>query len=323
MILITGGLGFIGSHTTRALLDLGKSCVVGQRRVDTIPAFLGAEVGDRLMVEQLDVEQRSDLERIGARHPITGVIHLADTTASRLWRRAGEDAPLALDGLFDGLTNVLQAAHDWGVSRVTVASTIGVYGGLAPGLWNEAAPLPQRALHAIPTAKRCSELLGAFLGGELGVEVISVRPSAIWGPGGRASSRFFALPGLVHAALGLGPPPEPPVYADDGGDLCYVRDCARAIALVQCATALNHTIYNIGSGRLTTNQEIVAALERHVPGTAPSLRHGRTPGSDSPDPLLDLARLQADTGYAPEYDIDRGITEYVESLRSAASHLGG
>lgn len=28
MILITGGLGFIGSHTTRALLDLGESCVL-------------------------------------------------------------------------------------------------------------------------------------------------------------------------------------------------------------------------------------------------------------------------------------------------------
>ena len=32
MILITGGLGFIGSHTTRALLDLGESCVLVQRR---------------------------------------------------------------------------------------------------------------------------------------------------------------------------------------------------------------------------------------------------------------------------------------------------
>jgi UDP-glucose 4-epimerase len=321
VILVTGGFGFIGRHTTRALLDLGESCVVGQRRVGTIPEFLAPDLGGRLLVEGLDVGRRAELERIGRTHPITGIVHLADATATRLWRRPGENAPVALSGLFDGLTNVLEAAREWDVPRVTLASTIGVYGGLAPGLWNEATPLPQRALHAIPTAKRCSELLGAFLGGEFGVEVVSVRPSAIWGPGGRAASSFFALPGLVHAALGLGPPPEQPVYADDAGDLCYVRDCARAIALVQSASALNHTLYNIGSGRLTTNQEIVTALERNVPGTTLRLRAGRTPGSAPPDPLLDLTRLREDTGYTSEYDVDRGIAEYVESLQSAASHL--
>jgi UDP-glucose 4-epimerase len=32
MILITGSLGFIGSHTARALLDLGETCVLAQRR---------------------------------------------------------------------------------------------------------------------------------------------------------------------------------------------------------------------------------------------------------------------------------------------------
>ncbi len=40
MILITGGLGFIGSHTTRALLDLGESCVLVQRRAPELPADL-------------------------------------------------------------------------------------------------------------------------------------------------------------------------------------------------------------------------------------------------------------------------------------------
>jgi UDP-glucose 4-epimerase len=40
MILITGGLGFIGSHTARALLDLGEPCVLVQRRQPVLPNFL-------------------------------------------------------------------------------------------------------------------------------------------------------------------------------------------------------------------------------------------------------------------------------------------
>ncbi|HYB25114.1 MAG TPA: NAD(P)-dependent oxidoreductase [Solirubrobacteraceae bacterium] len=319
MILLTGGLGFIGVHTTRALLDAGESCVVAQRRDAPVPELLRPELGDQLRVEQLDVEQRPQLERIGARHSITGIVHLADATVGRLWRRPGDESELALQGLFDGLCNLVQAAHTWGVRRVTVASTIGVYGGVAPGAWSESAALSPVALHAVPTAKRCLELLVAFLGAQLQVNVVSVRPSAIWGPGGRPASSFFALPGLVHAALGLGPQPERPIYAGDAADLCYVRDCGRAIAAVQTTPTLRHNIYNVGSGRLTTNAEVVAALERHPPIASPRLRAGRSPAPPV-DPYLDLTRLREDTGFEPEYDIERGIAEYVAWLRSGAGH---
>ena len=50
MILITGGLGFIGSHTTRAMLDLGESCVLVQRRAAAVP---DAFAGRRVFVEQV------------------------------------------------------------------------------------------------------------------------------------------------------------------------------------------------------------------------------------------------------------------------------
>ncbi len=48
MILITGGLGFIGSHTTRALLELGESCVLAQRRAADAPELISGELGRRV-----------------------------------------------------------------------------------------------------------------------------------------------------------------------------------------------------------------------------------------------------------------------------------
>ncbi|MGW0659199.1 NAD-dependent epimerase/dehydratase family protein [Streptodolium elevatio] len=64
MILVTGGLGFIGSHTVRALLDLGEDCVVVQRRPRSLPAML---TGGRVAVEQADVADRDALLAIGRR----------------------------------------------------------------------------------------------------------------------------------------------------------------------------------------------------------------------------------------------------------------
>ena len=48
MILITGGLGSIGSHTARALLDLGEPVVLTAHRSTQLPEFLAGEPGGRV-----------------------------------------------------------------------------------------------------------------------------------------------------------------------------------------------------------------------------------------------------------------------------------
>jgi uncharacterized protein YbjT (DUF2867 family) len=72
MILITGGLGFIGSHTTRALLDLGESCLLIQRRAAAVPGALAGEAGRRVFAGQADITDRPAFLQIGKRHTITG-----------------------------------------------------------------------------------------------------------------------------------------------------------------------------------------------------------------------------------------------------------
>jgi len=81
MILITGGLGFIGSHVTRALLDLGESCVLVQRRTCGPSGLIAADEGTRLFVERADVSDVGALREIGDRHKITGIVHLAGGSA--------------------------------------------------------------------------------------------------------------------------------------------------------------------------------------------------------------------------------------------------
>jgi UDP-glucose 4-epimerase len=77
VILITGGLGFIGSHTARALLDLGESCLLTQHRASRLPDFLTDDVGTRALVEQLDCTDQAAFLQLGECHEITGIVHLA------------------------------------------------------------------------------------------------------------------------------------------------------------------------------------------------------------------------------------------------------
>ena len=160
MILVTGGLGFIGSHTVRALLDLGEGCVLVQRRTAGVPASLA---GAQVAVEQADITDLPALLDVGTRHKVTGIVHLA---GSMPWPPGADEPVKGARKAIGGLLNVLQAAQDWGVERVGVASTIGVYGGVtAGGPVGEDTPLPMTSGHVIPAFKKIGELLTDYLAG--------------------------------------------------------------------------------------------------------------------------------------------------------------
>ncbi|MEU8136619.1 NAD-dependent epimerase/dehydratase family protein [Streptodolium elevatio] len=310
MILVTGGLGFIGSHTVRALLDLGEDCVVVQRRPRSLPAML---TGGRVAVEQADVADRDALLAIGRRHDITGIVHLA---GSYPWPPAPEAPVEAARQAIDGLLNIAQAAQEWGVRRLGLAGTIGVYFGAEnDGPLREDAPLPPSTSAVIPTFKKIGEMLGGYLADTTGVDIVNYRISGTWGPLGHADP-FFAAPALVHAAA-RGTAPDlsdlaGPAFAEDGLDLNYVKDTGRAIALLQLADELNHRTYNVGSGRATTNAQLAEAIRKVVPDARIDLPSG----GHTPHLVLDITRLREDTGYQPEFDTDRAAADYIAWLRA-------
>ncbi|MFC3456364.1 NAD-dependent epimerase/dehydratase family protein [Amycolatopsis speibonae] len=311
MILVTGGLGFIGSHTVRALLDLGEGCVLVQRRTAEVPASLA---GAQVVVEQADIADLTALLDVGARHKITGIVHLA---GSMPWPPSPKQPVEAARKAVGSLFNIFEAARAWGVSRVGVASSIGVYAGLtSEGPLREDMPLPMTSSHPIPAFKKIGELLSDHLAGATGIDVVSYRISGIWGPGDPHGALLFAAPALVHAAV-RGTEPDlslllAPAYAEDSIDLCYVYDCGRAIALLQLADQLNHRTYNVASGRATSNAEVIAAIKKVVPDTRIVLP-ARGTGQQS---YLDITRIQQDTGYQPAYDIERATADYIAWLRA-------
>ncbi|PRY22796.1 NAD-dependent epimerase/dehydratase family protein [Pseudosporangium ferrugineum] len=310
MILVTGGLGFIGSHTVRALADAGEECVLLQRRAPQIPPHLA---GLPLHVVQADVADLDALLAVGRRYPITGIVHLA---VALPWPVTDADPIEATRGALDAFLNIVRAAQAWGVPRVVTASTIGVYGFAAAGAMTEDAPIPLAHFHAIPTFKKITELLAGHLSDVTDVDIVNARISGTWGPGGHLPDPFFAAPSLAHAAARRGEPDLSgliaPPHAEDALDLLYVKDTGRALALLQLAGKVNHSTYNVASGRATSNADVVTAIGSVEPG----FRYELPSGGGRPVSWLDITRLREDTGFEPRYDTAEAAADYIAWLRA-------
>jgi nucleoside-diphosphate-sugar epimerase len=298
VILVTGGLGMIGAHTARALVDLGHEVVITAHRRTGVPSFLAG----RVTVESLDVTDREAFLDLAGRHDISDIVHLAGTIP--------DEDPV---GFFrtdtTGLLNALDAARAWGVRRFAVASSLGVYVGRTETRWHEELPLAAVQLpHLIVAFKKAVEPLTTHGLQGSGVQPVVLRIGTIWGPLVDPESPFFHVPPFISAVL-RGEQPRP-LHADDGGDCCYAPDAGRAIALLMTAQTLHHDIYNVSSGRPFTNRELVEALQAITPGLRLDALPGRRDGPGD-DPYLDTTRLSHDTGFAPAFDVATAVADYV------------
>jgi len=298
MILVTGGLGMIGAHTARALVDLGHEVVVTSHRSGDVPSFLAGKV----TVESLDVTDRDAFLALGKRHEIRDIIHLAGSVP-------GDDPVAYLRTDMTGLLNALDAARTWSVRRFAVASSLGNYIGQTEIPWHEGLALPTAKLpHVIVAFKKAVEPLTTHSLQGTDVQPVVLRIGSTWGPLMDPESPFNAIPPYISAVL-RGDKPQP-LYADDGGDFCYAPDCGRAIALLTTAKTLRHNTYNVSSGRPFTNHELADALHAVTPGLELDVLPGRASGPGD-NPYLDITRLTDDTGFTPDFDVAKAVADYV------------
>jgi UDP-glucose 4-epimerase len=312
MILVTGGLGFIGLHTARALLDLGETCVLTQYRVAREPDFIKDEVGKRVFVEQLDVTDTDSFMAIGKKHKVDGIVHLAVPGLGAL--SPADDFRVNMNGLL----NALQAAQDWEVKRIGIASSLAVYAGIRDIPYREDMPLPMTGGNPTEAFKKSYEVLGTHFAGRTGIDLVNLRIGGIWGPLYHSMANLPSR--LVHAAVKKEQPslegPRGVPFAEDGSDMCYVKDCGRGIALLQVADKLNHRTYNVASGHPTQNKELVSAIQKVIPDFEVELPAGHAPGGSGEVPYLDLSWIREDTGFEPAFTTESAIADYISWLQA-------
>ncbi len=311
MILVTGGMGFIGMHVVKALLDAGESVVPTSHRSWRVPGIWGDVIGTRVFPETLDVASTHDAMALAVKHHVTGVVHLAMPPI------AGNNPSAEYITSMYGLINMLEAARTAGARRFVFASSNSVYGGLTAGPLREDMLLPIASNSQINAFKKSSEVLMLNWADRTGMSVAAVRPPGVFGP------LYYSLYNMAgrfcHAAVQgvkASYPPSGVPYADANADLAYVTDVAQVFARATLQQTLPNRIYNAGAGVMFTNGQLEAAVKRVVPDAKVATKPGVNPNPGPTDFYLDMTRVKADLGFTPQYDLDRGVAEYIDWLRT-------
>lgn len=309
MILITGGMGFIGLHTARYLASVGEPVVITRFRTSRTPEFLDRYLGSgQVRVAAMDVSDPFSVLGAMVEHEVTSVMHLAVPALGAV--PVGREMEVNLGGL----RNVLEAAQALGLERVTMASSVAVYAGGGDGPWKETRPLPVTSPSATSAFKKAEEVLALHYADRTGLDISCVRIGVVYGPLYHSLSNLPSR--LVHSAVR--PDVElrgRPAAAGARADLCdliYAKDCASGLGLVHLAGA-RQRIYNLGGGRAVADREVMAAVAAAVPGwSAPE------PGEDAiasgGSRYMDLAAI-TELGYEAQYPLAEGIADYAAWVR--------
>ncbi|MDA0192568.1 MAG: UDP-glucose 4-epimerase GalE [Actinobacteria bacterium] len=296
-VLVTGGAGYIGSHTVALLTQQQRDVVVldslelgTKSRIDTVPFFQGNISDERL------------IEKICKKHDITEVIHFA------AYKAVGEsmEQPLRYyNNNVGGTIDLVRALLANGVERMVFSSSAAVYGNPASVPVTEDSPLLPESVYAETKA-----VMERFLAScdAIGMRSVSLRyfnaagASADSSIGEDWSMSQNLVPLVMKAILGFSGPLN--VFGNDYPtpdgtcirDYIHVEDLADAHvkALDYLKQGGASLACNVGTGRGTSVLEVIDIAEqvsgRKVPHVITSRRAG-DPTSVYADPTLVRALL--------------------------------
>lgn len=309
-ILVTGGMGFIGSnfiryalreHPGARLVNLDKVTYAGNPRNladvadDSRYTFVRADVCDAAAVREALTTHRADQ-----------VVHFAaETHVDRSILEAGDFIRTNVEG-----TRVLlDAARTAGVRRFLHVSTDEVYGSLgASGAFTEASPLQPNSPYA--ASKTGADVLVRAYHATYGLPAIITRTCNNQGPY-QFPEKFIPLM-IVNAFRG-----EPlPIYGDGlyVREWLHVEDHCRALAAVLAAGQPGE-VYNIGSGEERANLDVAREILRLTGRPETLLTHVKDrPGHDRRY-ALDHTKICRDLGWEPKIPFETGLRHAVEWYR--------
>lgn len=319
-ILVTGGAGYIGSHTCVALLDAGYQLVVvdnlsnskreALRRVERL-------AGKALAFIQVDIRDKRELSHVFAEYKPDAVIHFAGLKA------VGESAekPLAYyDNNVYGTLVLSEVMEEYDCTKIVFSSSATVYGEKAPIPYVE--HLPTSASNVYGRTKWMVEEV---------LKDVCAKPNSTWKvsllryfnpigahPSGNIGEDPNGIPNNLLpfvAQVAVGKRERLRVFGDDYPtrdgtgvrDYIHVMDLARGHvcaveALFKPDCAMGWEAYNLGAGKGHSVFEVVKAFEAACGQTIPYEVLPRRAG-DLPEFYADASKAKESLGWEVEYDL--------------------
>ena len=307
--LVTGGAGFIGSHLCERLLERGHAVWV----FDDLNSFYDPAIkrqnlrdlearGGQFSFAQGDLADAKTLNDLFRAQRFDQVVHLA--------ARAGVRPSLEEPALYqrvnvEGTVNVLEAARQNGVKKVTIASSSSVYGVNSKVPFSEQDPIFQ-AISPYAASKLACEALGHVYHHIYGMDIIMLRFFTVYGPRQRPDLAIHKFASLISAGKPI------PVFGDGSTarDYTYVTDTVDGI-LACTEKEFGYQVFNLGESQTVTLSRLIELLEDALGKRAVIDRKPMQPG-DVPITYADISKAQSLLGYHPTVKIEEGIPRFVE-----------
>lgn len=313
-ILVTGGLGAIGSWVTRSVLESGNHPVVFDSATDI---HLIGDIKGKVTIVHGSISDLPSLLTTIFNHRIDRVIHTA-----ALMPPACHDFPdQAIAINVGGALNVMEACRLSDIQRLICFSSKAVYGSVPePHNYPKYVPVPESfrlaPINVYGGTKVMVEELAKNFRVRYGLSVACLRLASTFGPGKSRHGELAMHSQLIDSALA-----KLPVTikrgAEESCDLIFNSDVGRgAVAAVLCDTS-DASVFNIGTGQAIRFGEFAAAVRRVLPESSINVGAGLN-YMEQKDPtycVLDVELAKKDLGFKAKYLGDEAVAAYIEAKR--------
>lgn len=297
---VSGGTGFIGSNLAKELLDQG--CEVTITGTKTEQAVKGAKF---LQVHLDGIEWRKVLDQDVVFHQAANNDTL-DQDKEEMWKAN----VYASKELFF-------TANRGGCQKFVYASSTAVYGDAEPP-YNEDTTMPS-PLNVYGESKlRLDELAEVFYGQQKPETVVGLRYCNVYGPGEEHKGKRASMIGQLIQRMMKGLRPKIFRDGEQKRDWIFVKDVVRANLLASEYKGFG--VFNCGYGEAVTFNELVRIINKTI-GRKLQPIYIDCPFADRYQNFTqcDMSKAKKELGFVPEYDVEKGIYEYVDYLRKKRS----
>jgi UDP-glucuronate 4-epimerase len=310
-ILVTGGAGFIGSHTAERLLALGHTVAIIDDFNDYYdPSFKreNAAILKRnpaCSIREGDISNLKTVRQVFDEAKPEMVIHLA----ARAGVRPSVRDPLLYQKVnVEGTLNLLECLRQNGIRKMTFGSTSSIYGLNTKVPFSEDDPVPNIASPYAAT-KLAGEALCRSYSHLFGIDMAVLRFFTVYGPRGRPDMAMYQFSQKITKGETI------EVYGDGSSrrDYTYVDDIVQGVAAT-VDRKFGFEIFNLGESETTVLMELIGLLEKSL-GAKAKVRHLPDQPGDVPQTFADTRKARQMLGYKPQTKVPAGIPKFIAWMK--------